>query len=171
MQAGVFAFIVVDMDGDILDEAELPAVGSFESLEVGSKDVVRIADRHALGEFPVMVGIHFPADFVGLVLAATNLDRNAIDWMVVRSPYGASNESVIILGLLCEQRLMRTDIRQQKQRDQGCAEGWEASFSGTARRKPRSMGTSNHCLRFLLRLLPRPLRSLLRPPSTRAGWW
>jgi len=94
VQAGVFALVVVDVDGDFLDQVEGPAVGGFDVLEIGRKDIVALAGGNALGEFAVVVGEEFPADSFGLVGGAANPYGDAVDGVVVGPPDGAEDEAI-----------------------------------------------------------------------------
>jgi hypothetical protein len=115
VEADVLAFVVVDVDGNFLDEVERLAVGWLEVLEIGPKNVVGLTRRQALLKFPVVVGIDFPARLIGLVFAAPDLDGDSIHWSVVRAPHGPDNHSVGLSSgfLSCEQAIPRTESRQE----------------------------------------------------------
>jgi hypothetical protein len=93
MHAGVLAFFVVDVNGDVLGVSGGP-VGEFDAFEVGGEDVVGFSGRNALGEFTVVVGEDLPADFVGLVGGAADFDSHAVDGTIIRPPHGAGNQSI-----------------------------------------------------------------------------
>jgi len=114
MQSGVFALVVVDVDGDFLNQAERLAVGGFDAFQVGGKNVIGFADGNPLGEFSHVVGINFPLGF--FVFGAANFYGNAIHGMIVRAPDGAGDESVgLAFGLRGgEEFLMRAEGRREK---------------------------------------------------------
>src|SRR5580692_2003508 len=97
MQAGVFAFVVVDVDGDFFDQAQRAAVGGFQAFEVGGEDVVGVAGRNALGELAHVVGVDLPLRF--FVFGAADFYEDAIDRVVVWSPDGAGDDRVVGLSL------------------------------------------------------------------------
>jgi hypothetical protein len=115
VQADVLAFVVVDVDGNFLDEVERLAVGWLETLEIGPENVVGLARRQALLKFAVVVGINFPARLIGLVFAAPDLDGDSIYGSVVRAPHGPDNHSVWLSSgfLSFEQAIPRTESRQE----------------------------------------------------------
>ena len=92
MQSGVFAFVVVDVDGNFLDQVQGLAVGRLEVLQVRREDVVGFPGGNALGEFAHVVGIDFPLRF--LVFRAADLYGDAVDRTIVGAPDGAGDQSV-----------------------------------------------------------------------------
>src|SRR5580700_12249235 len=100
MQTSVFAFVVIDVDGNFLDQAQGAAVGGLEAFEIGGEDVVGFADGNPLGELPAMIRIDLPADFLGFVGGATDFHENAIDFTIVRAPHGSGDQSIVFrLGI------------------------------------------------------------------------
>ena len=81
MQSGVFAFIVIHVDGNFFDQAERLAVGGLEAFEVGSEDVVGVTGGNALGKLSVVIGVNLP--FGLFVLGAADFDKNAVDGTIV----------------------------------------------------------------------------------------
>src|SRR5271154_2442599 len=92
MQSGVFAFVVIDVNGDFLHQVHRLAVGGLEAFEVGPDDVVVFAGRNALGELAVVVGIHLPLGL--LVFGAADFYFDPVDGTIVRSPDRAHDQGV-----------------------------------------------------------------------------
>ena len=86
MQSGVFAFVVVDVNGHFLKQVEGLSVGRFEMLQIGRKDVFAFAGGNALGELAPMVGIDFPSNFLGFIGGAANSHRDSINRPIIRTP-------------------------------------------------------------------------------------
>ena len=97
MQPRVLALVAVDVHGDVLSVCGR-AVGKLDALEVGREDVVGFTSRDSLGELPVVVGVKFPADFLGFIGGAANCHSDAIHGTTIRSPDGAEDESVGLAG-------------------------------------------------------------------------
>jgi len=94
MQASVFAFVVIDVDGNFLDQTQGAAVSGLKALEVGGEDVVGIADGNPLGKLSAVIGIDLPADFLGFIGGAADFHGNAIDFTIIRAPDGSGDQSV-----------------------------------------------------------------------------
>src|SRR5579863_561038 len=94
VQAGILALVVIDVDRHFLGQVEGFAVGGLEVFEVGPENVVGFTGRNALGEFTVMVGVEFPADFAGFVGGTANFNRHAVDGLIVRTPDRAEDDRV-----------------------------------------------------------------------------
>ena len=92
MQSSVFAFIVINVDGDVFDETQRPAVRRLQAFKVGGKDVVGFAGGNALGELAEVVGIDFPLGL--LVLGAADFHHDPKNGMIVRTPDRAGDESI-----------------------------------------------------------------------------
>jgi hypothetical protein len=115
VEADVLAFVVVDVDGNLLDEVEGLAVDWLEVLEIGPENVVILTRGQALLKLAVVVGVDFPARFIRLVFATADLHRDPIHWPVVGSPHGSDNHSVRLSSgfLSFEQAIPRTESRQE----------------------------------------------------------
>src|SRR5712691_420530 len=163
MQSSVFAFVVVDMDGNFLDQAQRLAASGFESFEIGPEDVVGFAGGNALGELAHVVGVDFPLRL--FVLGAADFHRDTIDGAIVRTPDRPGDESVgLAFGLRgCEESLLRTEGRQEKY-DQEKGKGRQPCDKAQ-----QTKSRSSHRLRFPPPHLL-PLRSLLPRLSTQADW-
>jgi hypothetical protein len=115
VQADVLAFIVIDVDGNLLDEVEGFSIGRLEILEIGPENVVILARRQALFKLAAVIRIDFPSRLIGLVFAAPDFDVNSIHRSVVRAPHGPDNYSVRLSSgfLSCEQAIPRTESWQE----------------------------------------------------------
>jgi hypothetical protein len=111
MQADVLALVIVDMDGDFLDEMDGLAIGRFESFQVSPEDVIGFAGRNALGEFAHVIGVDLPASFIGFVLSLSDLHSNAVHRAIIGAPDGPGDQSVRLpSGFLSgEQSIPRTE--------------------------------------------------------------
>src|SRR5215831_7082788 len=165
MEAHILALVVIDVDGNFLDQVERFSVGWLEVLEIGPENVVILARRQALFKLATVVGIDFPARLIGLVFAATDFYVNSIHWTVIGSPHGPDDHGVRLSSgfLSCEEAIPRTEGRQENESGNN-SEEWQLA------KKLNIALRSNHRLRSppLLRL--RPLRNLLRRLSTRGDW-
>src|SRR5262245_43781452 len=94
VEADILAFVMVDVDSHFLGQMDRLAIGRLETLQIGPNNVLCFAGREALLELPMMVGIDFPADFLGFVGGFTNLDSDAVDGQVVWAPHGSYNQGV-----------------------------------------------------------------------------
>jgi hypothetical protein len=121
MKANVLALVVVDMDGDFLDEVEGFAVGGFEILQIGPENVVGVAGWQALLEFAVVVGIDFPSRLVRLIFATPDLYGDSIYRSVIGTPHRPHDHGVgFPFGFLSiEQVTPGTEIRQEKEDEHG----------------------------------------------------
>jgi len=103
MQAGVFALVVVDVNGGVLSVDGL-AIGRFDAFKVRRKNVVGFSSGNALSELAMMVGIDIPADFLGLVGGTANLDVDSVDGAIVGAPDRTSDQRVgLVVGLLSKE--------------------------------------------------------------------
>jgi hypothetical protein len=119
MQSSVFAFILIDVDGDFLDQAQRPAIYGLEAFEVGRKNIVGLTGRNALRELAHMVGVDLPAGLLGFIGGTADLHWDAVDRAVVRSPDRAGDESVRLAFLISgEQPLPRTECGQKKRKEE-----------------------------------------------------
>jgi len=101
VESDILTFVVVDVDRNFFDKAELPAVGGFESLEIGGEDVVVFLRWQLYFEFSTVVGNGLPANLAGLIFPAADFDRNSLDWVIVRAPDRADDDGVgLTLGFL-----------------------------------------------------------------------
>src|ERR1017187_4660962 len=165
MQSAVFAFIVINMNGDFLDEANGLAVGGFPAFEIGGEDVVGLAGRNALGKFAHVIGNDLPAGLLGFIGSAADFHRDAVHGMIVRTPDRSGNESVgLAFGLRGgEESLVSSEHRQEKY-DQEETQGKSGNRLALAKFR------RSHRRRFpplLLRLLRRILLPRL---SIQADW-
>jgi len=117
VEAHILALVVVDVDGNFLDQVEGLAVGWLEALEVGPENVVRFAGWQPLFKLAVVVGKDFPARLIGLVFAAPDLHGHSIHRSVIGAPHGPDNHSVRLSSgfLSCEQAIPRTESRQENE--------------------------------------------------------
>lgn len=99
MQSRILAFIIINVDCHFLIKVQRGAVGEFDAFEVGGEDVVIFAGGDALREFAIVVGVHLPADFLGLVFGAADLYFDAVDGLIIGSPDGAEDEGIRLRGL------------------------------------------------------------------------
>src|SRR5208282_724763 len=178
MQSGVFAFVVINVDGNFFQEMKGLAVGGLDAFQVSPENVVCFTGGHALGKFAVMIGVKLPADLLRLIGGAPNLYGNAVYGMIVGAPDGSENESVGLFFLVlvsirrrvaersCAQKLRSQTEEQHFEDYQRARENPRGRHPGKAR--PRSR--SNHRLRSPRLPLP-PLRSRLRRPSTPGERW
>src|SRR6266567_7703397 len=95
MQAGVFAFFPIDVNRDLLSQAQRLAVDSLEMLQIRREDVVRFARGDALRELSMMVGVDFPLRL--LVFGAANPDGHPIYRAIIGPPDGSGDERVGLL--------------------------------------------------------------------------
>src|ERR1700716_1821350 len=100
MQANVDPLVILNMDGNLTNQMQGLPVGRFEVLKVGADHIIRLARLDALGKLAGMVGINLPLRL--FVLSAANLDLDAVDGTIVRTPDGAKDERVRLVRLkLC----------------------------------------------------------------------
>src|SRR5579859_1440322 len=165
MQSGVFAFIVINVNRDILGD-RMGSVGEFHAFEVGREDVVGFTSRHALGELAVVVGIHLPTDLLGLVLGAAHFYTDAVDGPIVWTPYRSNDEGVRLLRVGVTLGGTEHSGGQAEKQKQEASERKQPCKS-QARGEPRS----SHRLHFPRPLPRRLLHSRLQPLSIRAEWW
>ena len=79
------------------------SVRRFEVLKVGPDHIIRLARADALGELAGVIGIKLPLR--PFVLSAANLDLDAVNGMIVRTPDGAKDERVrLVRPKLCGRR-------------------------------------------------------------------
>src|SRR5579863_2676295 len=162
MQSSVFPFVVINMDGDFLHQAQRLAVGGFVALEVGPENIVGLAGRNSLCELAMVVGIDFPLGF--LALGGTDFHGDAIDRMVVRAPDRAEDDGVGFFrrGMMLGGTWARIENHENDQKER---EGIKPCGMGA-----QAESRSSHRLRFpppLLRLLP---HSRLPRLSIQADW-
>src|SRR5450432_2396215 len=166
MQSSVLAFIVINVDGDFLDQTQRLAVGGFVTLKVGPENVVGFAGENALGELAIVIGIELPLGF--LILGTADLHGHAVDGMVVRPPDRPKDQCVGLfrLGVMLRGTWAGADYQKNEQEgDQGKREGIRPCG---VRAQAESM--SSHRLRFPPPRLRLPRRSRLPPLSVRADW-
>ena len=94
MQSDVLALVVVDVDGDFLNQPKRLAIGRFEALQVGPENVVSLARRNALGELSHMIGVELPADFLRLIASLAYFHRDAVEGTVIGSPDSSGDQGV-----------------------------------------------------------------------------
>jgi hypothetical protein len=111
VESNVLALVVVDMDGDFLDEVDRLAVGRFEAFQIGPENVIGLAGGDTLGEFAHMVGVDLPAGFVGLIFSLADFHRDAVHGAIIGAPDGSGYQSVRLPSgfLSCEQAIPRTE--------------------------------------------------------------
>src|SRR5579862_80326 len=63
MQSGVFAFVVINVDGDFVGEVQRSSVSGFHAFQVGPEDIVGVPGRNALGELAHVVGVDHMGEF------------------------------------------------------------------------------------------------------------
>ena len=98
MYADIFALVISNVNFYLFGKAQRFSLWAFIVFEVCPHHIISRADRHALGEFPLVVGIKLP---VGLLLIGTaNFDGHAIEGMGIRPPHRAIDESVWFFRLL-----------------------------------------------------------------------
>src|SRR5271157_425089 len=154
------------MHGDFLSVC-WGAVGEFDAFEVGGDDVVGFTSRDSLGKFTAVVGVKFPADFLGFIGGAADLHSYAVHGMIVRSPDRAEDEGVGLAGFdLLSGRVQKWGQAEKKREDQ-------RKPGGGALRGKQALGESrtSHRRRFPLPVLLLPLRNPLPRPSIPADWW
>ena len=116
MEAGVFAFVIVDVYFHFADLVQRLAVGSLHAFQIRGQDVIGFAGRDALSEFSAMVGVDLPLGF--FVLSAANLDRDAVDWPFVRAPDRTENQGVLFFrGLGVGRQLARKQDYGEEEAD------------------------------------------------------
>ena len=99
MQAGVLAFVVVNMDSYLLKQAQGLTVGGLEILEICGKDVVGLAGWNPLGKLSHVVGIDLPLRL--LIFGAADIYGDTVHGMIVRSPDGPGDQRVrALLGFV-----------------------------------------------------------------------
>jgi hypothetical protein len=94
MQARVLALVAVNVDGDLLDQVKGLAVGGLKAFQVGPEDVVGLSGGNALGKLTMMVGVEFPANFLGFIRGAPNLHGYAVKGAIIWAPDGSKDEGV-----------------------------------------------------------------------------
>jgi hypothetical protein len=94
VETDVLALVVVDVNGNLLDEMNGLAVGRLEVFEIGPEDIVGITSRKPLFELAVVIGVDFPARFIRFVFAAPYLDGNSIHRSIVGPPHSANDYGV-----------------------------------------------------------------------------
>src|SRR5579872_175615 len=99
MQSGVFAFVVINVDGDFAGEVQRSSVSGFHAFQVGPEDIVGVPGRNALGELAHVVGVDLPLCFVFLVLGRADLHVYAVHGAIVGTPDSAENEGVRLLRI------------------------------------------------------------------------
>src|SRR5579872_7585520 len=101
------------------------AVSRFVAFEVGPDNVFSFPDGQALFKLTVMVGVDFPTNLLRLIGGFADLDRDAVDGQIVRSPNRTDDQRVgLSLGPLSrEQRVGRVERRQEKQNAKGPQNG------------------------------------------------
>src|ERR1700731_2667372 len=100
MQANVDPLVILNMDRNLTKQMPGPSVRRFEVLKVGPDHIIRLARVDALSELAGMIGIKLPLRL--FVLSAANLDLDAVNGMIVRTPDGAKDERVGLVRLkLC----------------------------------------------------------------------
>jgi hypothetical protein len=121
MKADILALVVVDMDGDLLNQVEGLAVGGFEILQIGPENVVGLAGWQALFEFAVVVGVDLPSRLVRLVFATTDLYCDSIHRSIIGSPHCPYDHGVRFpIGFLSmELASPGTEIRQENEHERG----------------------------------------------------
>src|ERR1700732_3531135 len=92
MHANVDPLVILNMDGNLTNQMQGLSFRRFEVLRVGPDHIITLARADALGEFAGMIGIKLPLRL--FVLRAANLDLDAVNGMIVRTPDGAKDESV-----------------------------------------------------------------------------
>ena len=97
MQSGVFAFIIINVNSDFLDQAQRLAISRLVTLKIGPKNVVGFAGGDTLGKLAIVVGKELPLGF--FVFGAPNLYGYAVDGVVVRSPDCPEDEGIRLFGL------------------------------------------------------------------------
>src|ERR1700674_1569244 len=97
MQANVDPFVILNMDGNLTNQMQGLSVRRFEVLKVSPDHIIRLAHVDALGKLAAMVGIKLPLRF--FVLSAANLDPDAVNGTIVRTPDGAKDERVRLVRL------------------------------------------------------------------------
>ena len=121
VEADVLTLVVVDVNGDFLDEVDGLAVNGLEVLEVGPENVVGLAGRQALLELTMVVGIDLPSRFGRFVFATPDLYADSEDRSVVGSPDGPHDYCVRFpAGFLSfEQATPETEIWQENEHERG----------------------------------------------------
>src|ERR1700731_4160782 len=97
MQANVDPLVILNMDGNLPNQMEGLSVRRFVVLKVGPDHIIRLARVDALGELAGMVGIKLPLRL--FVLSPANLDLDAVNGTIVRTPDGAKDERVGLVRL------------------------------------------------------------------------
>lgn len=162
MQAGVLAFVVVNMDSYLLQKAQGLTIGRLEILEIRGEDVVGLAGRNPLCELTHVVGIDLPLRL--FIFGAADLYGDAVHGMIVRSPDGSGNQRVrALFGFVRGVKaVFGTEAWQQEQSEQDRSER-------QLRVKPAAEIKSSHRLRFPLPLRRHLPRSPLPLVSIQAG--
>src|SRR3977135_1462862 len=100
MQANVDPLVILNMDGNLTNQMQGLPGGRVEVREVGPDHRTCLARLDALGKLAGVVGIKLPLRL--FVLSAANLDLDAVDGTIVRTPDGAKDERVRLVRLkLC----------------------------------------------------------------------
>src|ERR1700732_4232605 len=97
MQANVDPFVILNMDGNLTNQMQGLSVRRLEVLKVGPDHIIRLARVDALGELAGMVGIKLPLRL--FVLSAADLDLDAVNGTIARTPDGAKDERVRLVRL------------------------------------------------------------------------
>lgn len=63
MQPNIFALVIIDVDFDFLVEVQGHPLRRFDALQIGPHHVIPGADRHALRELALVIGVEVPVSF------------------------------------------------------------------------------------------------------------
>jgi len=115
MQTGVFAFVVVDVNRDLLEQVEGLSIGRFKVLQIGGKDVFVFTGRNALGELAAMIGIDFPSNLLGFIRSTANSHRDAENGPVIGTPDRTKDKRIWLVGFLRRQKtIARNEARENE---------------------------------------------------------
>lgn len=111
MEADVLALVVVDVDGNFLNQVDGLAISRFEAFQIGPENVIGFAGRYPLGEFTHVIGVDLPASFIGFVFSLPDLHSDSVHRTIIGSPNGSGDQGVRLPSgfLSFEQAIPRTE--------------------------------------------------------------
>jgi len=95
MQAHIYTLVILYVHGDRLNKMQRVSVGGFDAFKVGPNKVVRFPNGNALCELAGMIGRELP--FRLLAGKAMDIDLDAVDGVIIRSPDCAEDQGIAII--------------------------------------------------------------------------
>src|ERR1700730_9466199 len=92
MQTNVDALVVLHVNGHLLPRVQQPPVRGLEILQVDPDDIIALTGGDSLSKLSAVVGIELPS--CPFVLGAPDLDRDAEDRTIIRTPNSTKDQSI-----------------------------------------------------------------------------